>query len=121
MMSRRLVPTAAAALLGAAPALLAGTRDARACDPEALDAYLSAVCDAALAPARAALEAALPHATEAERAAAERALAAASSACDTGDPQQGARLAAALSRLAGRIEGRAGLPSDDLDTLARIG
>jgi len=104
-----------AALASAAVAL---SRPAAACEPDAMDAYLSAVCDGALAPARAALETALPHATEAERVALERALAAASTAGSTGDPVAGARIAATLARIAGRIEGRAGMPPGDLDALA---
>jgi hypothetical protein len=103
--SRRILPLAAAAVASGA----ALARPARACDPEALDAHLSAVCDAALAPARAALTAVLPYATPEERAQAEAALARAGTACDTGDPAEGARLAAGLARLAGHIEGRAGL------------
>jgi hypothetical protein len=105
--SRRILPLAAAAV--ASGSALAAARPARACDPEALDAHLSAVCDAALAQARAALTAVLPHATPEERAQAEAALARAGAACNTGDPAEGARLAAGLARLAGHIEGRAGL------------
>ena len=67
--TRRVLPLAA---LAGAAALLA--RPAAACDAEAMDAHLTAVCDGALAPARAALEAALPHATPAERMAMQRAL-----------------------------------------------
>ncbi|GIX08420.1 hypothetical protein [Elioraea sp.] len=89
--------------------LLAGP--AGACDPEAMSAPLSAVCDAALAPARAAIETALPYATETERALIARHLAATTEACESGDPEAGARLASTLARFAGRIEGRAGLNS----------
>lgn len=110
---RRALPLAA--LAGAAAALAS---PATACDPEAMDAHLTAVCDGALAPARAALEAALPHATAEERAAMQRALTAANAACTTGDPVAGARIAAKLARIAGRIEGRAGLRPTDLDALA---
>ena len=98
-----------------APALAAFTaalllaRPLGACEPEALNAHLTAVCQAALTPAETALGAVLPHATAAERAAAERHLALAREACDSGDPEEGARTAARLSRLAGRIEGRAGI------------
>ncbi|WP_439578659.1 hypothetical protein [Elioraea sp.] len=105
--------TLPALALGAA--LLAGP--AGACDPEAMSAHLSAICDAALAPARAAIEAALPHATAAERALIARHLAAATEACEIGDPESGARLAGTLARFAGRIEGRAGLDSALLASL----
>ena len=90
-------------------AALAAAGPAGACDPEAMNEQLTAVCSAALRPAEAALEAALPHATAAERALVERHLAAAREACATGDPEAGARTATQLARLAGRIEGRAGL------------
>lgn len=113
--TRRILPLAA---LGAAAAGLLAARPAAACDPEAMDAHLTAVCDGALAPARAALEAALPHATPEERMAMQRALTVAGSTCTTGDPVAGARIAANLARIAGRIEGRAGLAPTDLDALA---
>ncbi|MCX7684042.1 MAG: hypothetical protein N2Z67_02085 [Acetobacteraceae bacterium] len=93
-------PAFALAALFAAPAL--------ACDAEAMNHHLTAVCDAAQAPARAAAEAAMPHATEAERAAMARALAAIAAACETGDPEAGARQAAVLARVAGFIEARGG-------------
>lgn len=86
----------------AAPAL--------ACDPEEMNAQLTAVCEAALAEAVAAVEAALPHVREAERVRIDHALAEARDACTTGDPVLGAREAARLARLAGRIEARAGSP-----------
>ena len=105
------------AALGAATLALAA-KPAAACDPDAMDAHLTAVCDGALAPARAALEAALPHATPAERMALQRALSVANATCITGDPVAGARIAATLARIAGRIEGRAGLAPTDLDALA---
>jgi hypothetical protein len=111
--SRRLLPLAA---LAGAAALAA--RPASACDPDAMDAHLTQVCDGALAPARAALEAALPHATPEERMAMQRALTVANTTCNTGDPVAGARIAANLARIAGRIEGRAGLKPADLDALA---
>jgi hypothetical protein len=88
-------------------ALLGGP--AGACDPEAMSAHLSAVCDAALDPARMAIDAALPHATDAERVLIARHLAAAAEACEIGDPEAGAHVAATLARYAGRIEGRAGI------------
>jgi hypothetical protein len=110
--TRRLLPLAA--LAGAALA----TKPAAACDPDAMDAHLTQVCDGALAPAREALEAALPHATPEERLAMQRALTIANSTCTTGDPVAGARIAANLARIAGRIEGRAGLKPTDLDALA---
>jgi hypothetical protein len=111
--TRRILPLAAfvgAAAVAASPAA--------ACDPEAMDAHLTQVCDAALTPARAALEAALPHATAEEAVALRRALAVAGDACGTGDPAVGARIAANLARIAGRIEGRAGLAPGALDALA---
>lgn len=110
--TRRLLPLAA---LGAAATL--APRAAGACDAEAMNAHLTEVCDGALAPARAAIEAALPHATPEERALIGRALAAAGTGCATGDPVAGARLAATLARIAGRIEGRAGLRPADLAPL----
>jgi hypothetical protein len=113
--TRRALPIAA--LAGAAAATLAA-RPAAACDPDAMDAHLTAVCDGALAPARAALEAALPHATPEERMAMQRALTVAGTTCSTGDPVAGARIAANLARIAGRIEGRAGLAPGELDALA---
>jgi hypothetical protein len=88
---------------------LASAGPAGACDPEAMNEQLTAVCSAALAPAEEALEAALPHATAAERALVEHHRAIAREACATGDPEAGARTAVQLARLAGRIEGRAGL------------
>mgnify|MGYP006975173022 FL=1 len=110
--TRRFLPLAA--LAGAA---MLTARQAQACDAEAMDAHLTAVCDGALAPARAALDAALPHATPAERMAMQRALTLANTTCTTGDPVAGARIAANLARIAGRIEGRAGLNPADLDAL----
>jgi hypothetical protein len=92
--------------LGAA---LATAGPAGACDPEALNAQLTSVCRAALAPAEAVLAAVLPYAMPAERVLVEQHLAVAREACATGDPEAGARTAAQLARLAGRIEGRAGL------------
>ena len=96
-------------ILAAVGAALAVAGPAGACDPEAMNEQLTAVCDAALRPAEAALEVALPHATVAERALVAHHLAAAREACTTGDPQAGVRTATQLARLAGRIEGRAGL------------
>ncbi len=96
-------------ILAGLGAALAAVGPAGACDPEALNVHLTGVCEAALAPAEAALEAALPHATAAERALIERHRVDAGEACAAGDPQAGARTAARLARLAGRIEGRAGL------------
>jgi hypothetical protein len=110
--TRRFLPLAA--LAGAAGL---AARPATACDAEAMDAHLTAVCDGALAPARAALEAALPHATPAERLAMQRALTIANTTCTSGDPVAGARIAANLARIAGRIEGRVGIAATDLDAL----
>ena len=101
---RTLFPAVALAAAGALAA-----RPARACDPEDMNAYISEVADAALAPALAALDAALPHATVGERALAERHAALARAAARDGDPKVAVRTAAALSRLTGRIEARAGL------------
>jgi hypothetical protein len=112
--TRRLLPRAALAA-GAATLLL--PRRAAACDAEAMEAHLTAVCDGALEPARRALEAAMPHATAAEQMAMQRALTIANSTCTTGDPVAGARIAANLARLAGRIEGRAGIDALTLDLL----
>ena len=112
--TRRILPLAA--LSGVAAALAA--KPAAACDPDTMDAHLTMVCDGALAPARAALEAALDHATPEERLAMQRALSVATNTCNTGDPVAGARIAANLARIAGRIEGRAGLKPADLDALA---
>lgn len=111
--TRRLLPLAAIAA-GAGIA----ARPAAACEPDAMDAHLTAVCNGALAPARTALEAALAHATPEERIAVQRALTVADANCTTGDPLAGARIAANLARVAGRIEGRAGLKPEDLDALA---
>ena len=111
--SRRILPLAA---MAGAAALAA--KPAAACDPDAMDAHLTAVCDGALAPARAALEAALPHATPEEQMALQRALTVANMTCTTGDPVAGARIAANMARIAGRIEGRAGIKPSDLDALA---
>lgn len=108
--TRRLLPVALA-MGGAALA----ARPAAACDPDAMDAHLTAVCDGALAPARAAVEAALVHANEAERAALQRALTLAGVVCTGGDPAEGARMAAVLARMAGRIEGRVGREALELD------
>lgn len=112
--TRRLLPLAALAAAGAASL---APRPAAACDAEAMEAHLTAVCDGALEPARQALAAAMEHATAEERMAMQRALAIANNTCTTGDPVAGARIAANLARLAGRIEGRAGVQSLTLDLL----
>lgn len=93
---------ALATLLLAAPPL------ARACDTEAMNAELSAVCRAALAPALDWAGSARASATANETAALDRAIAIATEACATGDPAAGAREAARIARLAGRIEARSG-------------
>jgi hypothetical protein len=95
---------ALAALLLAAPPL------ARACDTEAMNAELSAVCRAALAPALAWAAAARAGASAAEAAALDRAITRATESCATGDPAAGAQEAARIARLAGRIEARSGTP-----------
>ena len=59
----------------------------------------------------------MPHATPEETMALQRALTIANATCTTGDPVAGARIAANLARVAGRIEGRAGLAADSLDML----
>jgi len=109
--TRRLLPLGLAGLVASA-----GT--AGACDPDALDTHLAEMCDGALNLARAAVEAALPHATDAERHAMQRALTVAGTVCAQGDPMDGAKIASTLVRMAGRIEGRAGLPPGGLDPLA---
>ncbi|MBW6400617.1 hypothetical protein KPL78_22350 [Roseomonas sp. HJA6] len=91
-----------AGLVLAAPPL------ARACDTEAMNAELTAVCTAALNPATSWAEAVRGQANATEAAALDRALTAARAACDTGDPAAGALEAARIARLAGRIEARAG-------------
>jgi hypothetical protein len=106
--TRRLLPFAT---LAGAAAL--ATRPAIGCDPDAMDAHLTAVCDGAIGYARGAMEAALPHATPEERTGMQRALSAAAGVCANGDPVAAARSAANLARMAGRIEGRAG--GDPLD------
>jgi hypothetical protein len=93
---------ALAALLLAAPPL------ARACDTEAMNAELSAVCRAALAPALDWAGAVRAAATANEAAALDRAVARATESCATGDPAAGAQEAARIARLAGRIEARTG-------------
>lgn len=85
----------------AAPAL--------ACDPHEMNEQLTAVCEAALAEPAMLLEALGAVATDAERAAVARGLAVAREACAQGDPVSGAREAARLARLAGRLEARAGI------------
>lgn len=109
---RRLLPLATLAGLSTLAA-----RPGSACDADTMDEHLTAVCDGALEPARAALEAALVHATPEEKLAMQRALTIANATCTGGDPVAGARIAANLARLAGRIEGRAGIRPGDLDLL----
>ncbi|MEO3474676.1 hypothetical protein AAFN86_22615 [Roseomonas sp. CAU 1739] len=91
-----------AGLVLAAPPL------ARACDTEALNAELTAVCTAALRPATAWAAALRAQATAVEGAALDRAIAAATAACETGDPAAGAAETVRIARLAGRIEARTG-------------
>lgn len=83
---------------------------ARACDTEAMNAELTAVCAAALQPAMAWATAIRDAATVPELAALDRAATLAQAACETGDPAAGAQEAARIARLAGRIEARAGNP-----------
>ena len=82
---------------------------ARACDTEAMNAELTAVCTAALRPALSWATAIRAQATAAETAAIERAITTATAACETGDPAAGAAEAVRIARLAGRIEARAGM------------
>jgi hypothetical protein len=99
--------------LGAAPlalALLAAAPPVRACDPEAMNQEIAAICRAALDPAAEIARAVLPRATTEEARAIEAAILAARDACDVGDPAAGARQAVAIARLAGRIEARAHHP-----------
>ncbi|WP_137179648.1 hypothetical protein [Roseomonas sp. AR75] len=97
-----------AALLVAAPPL------ARACDPEAMEAEITAICRAAVDPAAAIARAALPQATADEARAIAAAILAAGDACDVGDPVAGARQAVEIARLAGRIEARGARPASTL-------
>lgn len=87
---------------------------ALACDQDAMDAHLTAVCEAALRPAEAAIADALPHAYAPEAEAIARLIAAAREGCATGDPELGGRIAVQLARIAGRIEARAGLDPEPL-------
>lgn len=93
---------ALAALLLAAPPL------ARACDTEAMNAEMTALCRAALTPAAGWAGAVRAQASATEATALDRALALANEACATGDPAVGAREATRIARLAGRIEARTG-------------
>jgi hypothetical protein len=108
--TRRLLPLGLAGL-----AATVGT--AAACDPDALDTHSAEMCDGPLSLARATVEAALPHATDAERHAMLRALTVDGTVCTQGDPMDGTRIASTLVRMAGRIEGRVGLPPGGLDPL----
>jgi hypothetical protein len=90
-----------ALLLVAAPPL------ARACDPEAMEAEITAICRAAVDPAAEIARAALPRASAEEARAIQAAILEAGDSCDVGDPAAGARQAVELARLAGRIEARA--------------
>lgn len=97
---RSILLTAAAALLAATPA--------PACDSEAMSAELTAVCRAAFAPAAEWASAVRARSEAAEAAMLDRALLLAREACDSGDPAIGAREAARIARLTGRIEARIG-------------
>ncbi len=88
--------------------MLAAPPRARACDPEAMHAELTAVCNAALRPTLEWAGMVRVPASAAESAALDRAIAAATTSCETGDPVAGAQAAARIARLAGRIEARAG-------------
>ena len=89
-----------------AAALLAAPPLARACDPEALNAELTALCRAGLEPAIAWSRDVLPRATAEEAAEIARAAIAGGDACDVGDPAAGALEAVRLARLVGRFEAR---------------
>jgi hypothetical protein len=93
-----------AVLLGLA--LVAAPPLARACDPEAMNQELTAICRAALAPAAEIARAVLARATPEEARMLNAAITAAGDACDVGDPAAGARQAVEIARLAGRIEAR---------------
>jgi hypothetical protein len=89
-----------------AAALLAAPPLARACDPEAMNAEMTALCRAGLDPAIAWSRAVLPLASTEEAAELDRVAIAAGDACDVGDPAAGALGAVQLARLVGRIEAR---------------
>lgn len=89
-----------------AAALLAAPPLARACDPEAMNAEMTALCRAGLDPAIAWSEAVRPLANAEEAAELGRLAVAAGDACDVGDPAAGALAAVQLARLVGRIEAR---------------
>jgi len=95
--------------LAAAALLAVAAIPASACDPEEMNAHLSAVCRAALDPTIGWARAVREGASAAERAAIDRALTLAEDACETGDPTVGARESVRLARLVGRIEARLGV------------
>lgn len=106
------MPLRRTALALALIAPLLGSARGRASEIQEMDAVMTCVCQAALAPAMSWLEAVMPYATASEVAAITRAVAVATEACAVGDPGQGAREAAMLARLAGRIESRLGQTGD---------
>jgi hypothetical protein len=79
---------------------------ALACDPEAMNAEITAICRAAVDPAAQHARALIARLPPAEARALEDAITAAGDACDVGDPVAGARQAVEIARLAGRIEAR---------------
>ena len=100
--------------LGLAALILAAPPLARACDMEAINAEMTAICLGALNPTRAAADAVMAGLPEAEKTALAAALARAGDACETGDPAQGTREAAGIMRLIGHIEARLGLAPPSL-------
>jgi hypothetical protein len=82
---------------------------ARACDPEEINALLNAVCTAALRQAAEATASVRGIANAIENATLAEALARARDECAGGNPDAAASLAVRIARLAGRIEGRAGV------------
>lgn len=106
--SRRVAGPAAFAA-GLALATLAGTTRAGACDLAEFQAAREEVCEAALAEPAAILEVVQTRLGTAEGAEVARRLAMARELCRGDDPLLGAREAARLARLAGRLEARLGL------------
>lgn len=96
----------ALAMLLATPAI--------ACDPDAMNQEITALCRAALDPAAEIARGAMPLASAEEARALEAAITAAGDACDVGDPALGARQAVEIARLAGRIEARQPRPARSL-------
>jgi hypothetical protein len=102
-MRRALVVLALGAAALAAPLL--ASSPARACDPDEINALLTAVCEGALGEAARLAQALLPQAGP-DAPLLQDALVRARFLCAEGDPVAGATEAARLSRLVGRIEAR---------------